>query len=88
MPFVCRPYAINTFILSKLAFKGAVFNMRAQDITAIMSTVKQWLSQELLIKPPEVLVYRDPEEGGLGLVHAGARCTANLLSCFVQQGHC
>ena len=87
MPLVCRPFAINTYILSKLAYKGAVFNMRRQDITAIMSTVKQWLSQDLLIKPPEALVYRDPQDGGLGLVHAGARCNANLLSCFVQQGH-
>ena len=52
-----------------------------------MSTVRQWLSHDLLIKPPAALAYRDPEDGGLGLVHAGARCTANLLSCFVQQGH-
>ena len=38
-------------------------------------------------KTPELLLQRNPEEGGLGLVQAGARCKPNLIKCFVDQGH-
>ena len=87
MPLVCRPYAINTYILSKISYKSAIFNLRVQDINSINSMTKQYLTQDLLLKPPEALVYRDSDQGGLGLVHAGARAMANLLNCFIQQSH-
>ena len=30
--------------------------------------------------------YRNPEEGGLGLVHTATRCKANLIKTFISQG--
>ena len=74
-----RPYVLNTYVMSKIVYRSAVLNLRAQDIQSIQSAAKQ----NLLLKPPEVLLYREEDQGGLGMVHAGSRCTANL----VQQGH-
>ena len=86
-PLICRPYTLNSYVMSKVVYRSGVLNLRAQDTNAIQSAAKQWLSQNLLLKPPEVLVIREEEEGGLGLVHAASRCTANLIRTFVQQGH-
>ena len=86
-PLVCRPYVLNTYVMSKIVYRSAVLNLRAQDIQSIQSAAKQWLTQNLLLKPPEVLLYREEDQGGLGMVHAGSRCTANLIKTFVQQGH-
>lgn len=87
MPLVCRPHVVNTYVMSKITYRSAVLNLRMSDTQKIQSAVKQWLTQDLLLKPPEILLYRDVEQGGLGLVHAGSRCMANLIKTFVQQGH-
>jgi len=36
------------------------------DTRKIQSAIKQWVSQELLPKPPETGIFRDTVEGGLG----------------------
>ena len=85
LPLVSQPSSSNTYILSKLSCRSAIFNLRQQDINKMPSAKKQWVTQGMLLKPPELLLHRNPEEGGLGLVQAGARCKANL--CFIDQGH-
>ena len=86
-PLVCRPYTAITFVLSKISYRSSVVNLRLADINKIQASVKQWITQNLLLKPPEVLLFREVEEGGLGLVNTAARCTANLLKNFVEQAH-
>ena len=86
-PLVCRPHALNCFIMSKITYKASVINLRSQDLHAIAAAAKRWACQHLLIKPPEVLLYRKVEEGGLGLMHTEARCQAYLTKNFVEQGH-
>ena len=87
LPLVSRPLSANTFISLKLSYRSAIFNLQQQDINKTQSATKQWVTQGMLLKPPELLLHRNPEEGGLGLVHAGARCKANLITCFVDQDH-
>ena len=86
-PLVCRPHTVNTYVMSKIAYRSAIVNFRMQDINHIQWTIKQWITQNLLLKPPEILLFRDIEQGGLGLLHTGARCTANLVKTFIQQAH-
>ena len=50
-----RPYVLNTYVMSKIVYRSAVLNLRAQDIQSIQSAAKQ----NLLLKPPEVLLYRE-----------------------------
>ena len=42
------------------------------------------MSQELLRKPKELLLYRSKEDGGLALVNVKARALANLIRTFLQ----
>ena len=86
-PLVCRPFTANSYVLSKISYRAAVVNLRLADLNKIQSLVKQWVTQNLLLKPPEILLYREVEEGGLGLINTAARCTANLLKNFVEQAH-
>ena len=86
-PLVCRPYTVNTFVMSKICYRSSIINLRSKDIHSMQSSVKSWVTQNLLLKPPEVLLYRDVAEGGLGLIHTESRCTANLIRTFVEQAH-
>ena len=52
-PLVCRPHTVNTYVMSKIAYRSAIVNFRMQDINHIQSTIKQWITQNLLLKPPE-----------------------------------
>ena len=38
----------------------------------------------MLVRPPEAILHREIEEGGLGLVHTPSRCQANLTRTFLQ----
>ena len=80
IPLVCRPYTVNTYILSKLAYKASIFNLRVSDVNTIQSSIKQWVSQDLLVKPSEVILYRGADQGGMGLVHAGQAMTSRGFS--------
>ena len=84
---ICRPHTTNCYVSSKINYRSSVINLRAQDIQGIQSAVKQWICQNLLLRPPESLLFRELEQGGLGLVNTGARCQANLIKTFIQQSH-
>ena len=57
-PLVCRPYAANTYIMSKICYRAAVFDLRCKDLKSIQSSVKSWISQDLLMKPKETILHR------------------------------
>ena len=87
LPLVSKPWVANCYIMSKISYRSSAYNLRQGDLNKIQSATKSWVTQGLLLKPAELLLYRSPEEGGLGLVQASARCQANLIKSFVSQGH-
>ena len=47
--------------------------------------MKGWLYQALLIKPQEIMMYRQVSEGGLGVFNEKVRAMAVLLHTFLSQ---
>ena len=84
MPISIRSYSVNTYALSKVWFKCSSINLRMQDINAINSQVKSWLYQDCLEKPSELVLYRQSEQGGLGLLSVKVRALALLIRTFLM----
>ena len=76
----------KNYLMSRINYRSCALNLRQQDIQKIQAATKSWVTQGYLLKPNEVLLYRNPEEGGLGVVHAASRCKANLIKTFISQG--
>ena len=85
MPLILRPWSLNTFCLSKIWYRTACVDLRVGDSTTITSSVKGWLYQDLLLKPQEIVMYREVHEGGLGVHDIKARSMAMLLHTFLLQ---
>ena len=86
MLLTTRPWVTNIYLMSQINYRSCALNLRQQDIQKIQAATKSWVTQGYLLKPNEVLLYRNPEEGGLGVVHTAARCKANLIKTFISQG--
>ena len=84
MPLTTRPWVTNIYLMSRINYRSCALNLRQQDIQKIQAATKS--TQGYLLKPNEVLLYRNPEEGGLGVVHTATRCKANLIKTFISQG--
>ena len=84
MSLICRPFSLNSFCLSKVWFRTHSVDLRQGDVTAIHSTCKSWLYQNMLEKPSELTLFRPVEEGGLGLHHVRCKALASLISTFMQ----
>ena len=85
LPLTSRPWSINTYCLSKIWYKTACLDLRMGDIDTITSSVKGWLYQDMLMKPQEMLIYREVQLGGLGLFNVKARSMATLIHTFLAQ---
>ena len=68
LPLTTRPWVTNIYLMSRINYRLCAFNFRQQDIQKIQSATKSWITQGYLLKPNELLLHRDPAEGGLGLV--------------------
>ena len=84
MPLTLRSYTANTYALSKVWYKCGSINLRAQDIGVINSQIKSWVYQDLLEKPSELVLYRDPKDGGLGMLNVKIRALAILIRTFLE----
>ena len=84
MPLTLRPFSANTHALSKVWFKCSSVNLRTTDIDTINSQVKSWLYQDCFEKPSELVLYRDVQNGGLGLFHVRIRSLALLIRAFLE----
>ena len=84
MPLVCRPFSLNTYCLSKVWYRTGIIDLRQGDIQDMTSKCKSWCYQDLLQKPSEIILFREVEQGGLGLYHIESRGIANLISTFLQ----
>ena len=58
--------------------------LRQGDIQDMTSKCKSWCYQDLLLKPSEVTLFREVQQGGLGLYHIQSRAMANLITTFLQ----
>ena len=54
------------------------------DINAINKQAKVWLYADMLEKPEEVAMFRQPKDGGLGLYHVQLRALASQINCFLE----
>ena len=84
MPLVLRPFSANAYALSKIWFRCSTINLRESDFSHINSTLKRWLYADLLLKPDEVVLFRPPKEGELGLLSIKFRSLAYLTRTFLE----
>ena len=66
LPLTSRPWSINSYCLSKLWYRTACLDLIISDSTAITSSIKGWLYQDLLEKRQDIMVYRQPSMVALG----------------------
>ena len=86
-PLTFRPHLSNSLVISKIIYRASAINLRRKDTNQIQSMIKSFVSQDLLLKPNELSLYRPKPEGGLGLVHTASKCDAIRLKSLVDQGH-
>ena len=67
MPLSQRSFSANCYALSKVWFKCHLIKLRVQDVNFIISSIKSWLFQDLLLKTSELTTFIDTSSGGLGL---------------------
>ena len=69
---------------SKLLYRCNIVDPRSEDLQAFTSAAKSLVYLGLLCKPNENVLYRETNDGGLGLLHIRYRTKAALLSTFLQ----
>ena len=85
LPLTSRPWSVNSYCLSKLWYKTSCLDLRVGDCNAITSNIKGWMYQDMLIKPQEMMLYRQTALGGLGLHNVKLRAMAMLIHTFLMQ---
>ena len=85
LPLTSRPWSLNSYCLSKLWYKTGCLDLRVGDYNTITSSIKGWLYQDMLIKPQEMMLYRQIDKGGLGLHNVKLRAMAMLIHTFLMQ---
>ena len=84
MPLTMRPYSLNSYAFPKLWHRCSTIDLRVGDVTAINKQAKAWLYADMLEKPEELALYRQPFDGGFGLHHVQLRALAYQISCFLE----
>ena len=84
VPLTSRPWSLNTYILSKIWYRTSSIDSKEGDCKRILSLCKSWLYQNNLVKPTEILIFRNILEGGLGMFNISAKAKANLIVSFLQ----
>ena len=84
MPLTMRPFSLNSYAFPKLWHRCNTIDLRVGDVTAINKQAKAWLYADMLEKPEELALYRQPVHGGLGLTHVQLRALAYQINCFLE----
>ena len=84
MQLTLRPHSLNCYAFSKLWHRSTSIDLRVGDIVAINKQAKAWLYADLLEKPGELALYRQPKQGGLGLYNVEIRARAHLINSFLE----
>ena len=88
LPLTSRPWSLNTYCLPKLWYRTGCLDLRVGDSSAITSSVKSWLYQDMLEKPQEMVTFRQVELGGLGLHCVKTMAMAMLKHTFLSEPIC
>ena len=70
--------------MSKVWFKTHTVDMRVLDVTKITSLIKSWLYADMLLKPEELIMYRPPSHGGLGIQNVKLKAMAGMITTFLE----
>ena len=84
MPLSQRPWSLNNYALSKTYYRCNSVDLRVKDISAITSKVKAWLYMDQFEKPEDIVLYRPPSHGGLGLDHVKYKAQSRLITSFLE----
>ena len=84
LPLTQRPWSLNSFPLLKVWFRARCINLRESDVRTITSSCKSWLYKDLFAKPEEVMLYRPPDQGGLGMHSVKYKSLAGFITTFLQ----
>ena len=79
-----RSWSINQYCLPKMWFRTHSVDLRVQDVTKVTSLVKSWLYQHQFLKPEELVMYRPPYVGGLGVHNVMLKAQAGLIKYFLE----
>ena len=79
-----RPHLINSTACSKMYHCCTTVGIRVGDITNITSLIKSWLYADMLEKPSQLALHRQPVAGGLGLLCIQRRALAFLITSFLE----
>ena len=83
-----RGWSLNQYCLSKVWFRTHSIDIRLMDENKITSLVKSWLYADMLLKPEEMIMYRPPSYGGLGIHNVKLKAQAGLIKSFLETaGH-
>ena len=79
-----RSWSLNQYCLPKIWFRTHSVDLRVQDVTKITSLIKSWLYQDQFLKPEELVMYRPPSVGGLGIHNVLLKAQAGLIKTFLE----
>ena len=84
MPLNLRSHSVNTYAISKLMYRCNTIDLRIGDIKVFNKVVKSFLYADLLEKPDELTLYRNIDNGELGLINIQTRARAALISTAIN----
>ena len=84
LPLSLRGLSANNYCLSKVWFKCGSIDLRQGDFASLTSQIKSWIYTDQLIKPEELVLYRERKVGGIGLLHIKYRAMAELIKTFID----
>ena len=84
MSLTLRPHSINLYAFSKLLYRCKSIDLRIADIKFFSKAAKSFLYAQLLEKPSELVLFREIEHGGLGLLCIQTRATSALILTFLK----
>ena len=84
MSLSLRPHSTNLYAFSKLLYRYNTIAPRVSDLQHFNSMAKKFIYADLLLKPNELILFRDISQGGLGLTCMKMRAQAALISTFLE----
>ena len=78
------PTHYDPYAFSKLLYKCNAIDPRVEDLRCFTSTAESFIYADLLEQPCKLTLYRNIEDGGLGLSHVQYRARAALIMTFLQ----
>ena len=84
MELTRRSWSLNHYCLSKIWFRTHSVDLRVMDMNSITSSIKSWLYADQLFKPEEMIMYRPPTYGGLGVHNVKWKALAGLIRSFLE----